>query len=249
MKIRPAATIDKPPLFSWHANLITVNRRKTIVLVNDSNRYVIILYGLKAKDFKNLDELIKNSIRETLLAECVKAEIVELFINQSPVVTYTKTKDRSLVARMNKACDTVSFYGNALNPDTINQSVISMRASTSAVGDASSFFRPYKVMYTDLETLAKAPIFRCKAVELKVTLGLENQRVWRRLIVPYHINFKKLHDILQITFCWQNYHLHEFYIFDGESPVANIVCSDEAFEYIEFVNRRLKNSLRDIWER
>ena len=39
----------------WHTNLIRVNRRKAVVLVNDENRYVIILHGLKAKDFKRLD--------------------------------------------------------------------------------------------------------------------------------------------------------------------------------------------------
>lgn len=65
------------PLFSWHANLISINRRKTIVLVNDSNRYVIVLYGLKTKDFNNISEIILKAIVETLLDEGIKAEIVE----------------------------------------------------------------------------------------------------------------------------------------------------------------------------
>ena len=52
LKIKEIIHIDKQSLFSWHANLITVNRRKTCVLVNDNNRYVIVLYELKAKDFK-----------------------------------------------------------------------------------------------------------------------------------------------------------------------------------------------------
>ena len=34
-------------------------------MVNDKNRYVIVLHGLKAKDFKKLDELILQAIRET----------------------------------------------------------------------------------------------------------------------------------------------------------------------------------------
>jgi len=49
---KPVAYEEKNLLFSWHANLITLNRKKTVVLVNDKTRYAVVLYGLKAKDFK-----------------------------------------------------------------------------------------------------------------------------------------------------------------------------------------------------
>jgi hypothetical protein len=232
LKIKPIIAIDDLPLFSWHANLIIVNHRKTIVLVNDSNRYILVLYGLKAKDFKNLDIIFINSIRETLLAECIKAEIVEQFINHSPEITYAKTKDRSLVARMNKACDNVYFYGNVLNSDSINQSIVGMKASSLMVGDGNNdYIHPNEVMYMDLENLSKEPVFRCESVELIVTLELDNHQVWRKIIVPIHITFKKLHDILQIIFGWKDYHLHDFYVLDGDKPIINLVCSDDAFEY------------------
>lgn len=156
---------------------------------------------------------------------------MEQFLNYSTGIIYTKTKDRSLVARMNKACDTVSFYGNVLNSDTIIQSVVSVRASASMVGDGKDgYIHPNEVMYSDLELFAKEPVFRCKAVELKVTLDLENRNVWRTVIVPYHITFKELHNILQIVFDWKDYHLHDYYIFDGDKPIANLVCSAEDLE-------------------
>lgn len=232
LKIKPIIAIDDLPLFSWHANLITVNHRKTIVLVNDSNRYIIVLYGLKAKDFGNMYNIIINSIRETLLDECIKAEIVEQFINHSLGITYAKTKDRSLVARMNKACDNVYFYGNVLNSDTINQSVVSMKSSSLMVGDGNNdYIHPNEVMYMDLESFAKEPVFRCESVELIVTLDLENHHVWRKIIVPTDITFKKLHDILQIVFSWKDYHLHDFYVLDEDKLIVNLICSDDAFEF------------------
>ena len=232
LKIKPVIAIDDLPLFSWHANLITVNHRKAIVLLNDSNRYIIVLYGLKAKDFKNMDNIIISSIRETLLDECIKAEIVEQFINHSLGIIYAKTKDRSLVARLNKACDNVYFYGNLLNLDTINQSVVSMKSSSLIVGDGNNdYVHPNEVMYRDLEIFAKEPLFRCESVELIVTLDLENHHVWRKIIVPTHILFKKLHDILQIVFGWKDYHLHDFYVMDQDKPIVNLVCSDDAFDF------------------
>ena len=41
--------IEGNDLFCWSAHLITVKRRKTIVVVNDSNRFGFIFYGLKVR--------------------------------------------------------------------------------------------------------------------------------------------------------------------------------------------------------
>jgi len=42
LKIKPNLELEEEPLFSWHANLLNINHRKTVVLVNDSNRYIIV---------------------------------------------------------------------------------------------------------------------------------------------------------------------------------------------------------------
>jgi hypothetical protein len=63
-----------------------------MVFVNDKNRYVVVLYGLKAKDFRRFDEVILNAIRLVLLDECIDEEIVEEYIRQAGKVVYGKTK-------------------------------------------------------------------------------------------------------------------------------------------------------------
>ncbi|TGA98318.1 plasmid pRiA4b ORF-3 family protein [Sporolactobacillus shoreae] len=232
LKIKPEPVGTESSLFSWHANLITINRRKTIVLMNDSSRYTVVLHGLRANDFKHLNEHIINAIRRTLLDEWIKPELVERFLSGSPEIVYTKTKDRKLVARMNKACDTVWFRGEALNPDHLIQSAAGRRASALLVGDGSgSYAKPNELMYKELEAFAKEPIFSCRAVTFKATLDLENHKAWRRVIVPIEITFEQLHDVLQTVFDWKESHLHDFYILDGKRPVANVVCSDDAFDY------------------
>ncbi|SKC40416.1 plasmid pRiA4b ORF-3 family protein [Maledivibacter halophilus] len=232
LKTKTTLIKDEKPLFSWHANLISINRRNTVVLVNDSNRYTIILYGLKSKDFKKLDEIAINAIRETLLAEGIKAEIVEEFINASPKVSYAKTKNRSMVARMNKSCDNVYSSGEILDANSINQSNVSMVVSALLVGNGKNeYIYPNENMYKDLENFVSSSIFSCRALELKILLNLLNHKVWRSIIVPDYITFKQFHHILQIVFDWKDYHLHDFYVFDGDKPVVNLVCSNDAFEY------------------
>jgi hypothetical protein len=233
LQIKPTLGQEEQPLFSWHANLITINRKKTIVLVNDSSYYVIVLYGLKAKDFQDLEPIIKAAIRETLLDEGIREEIAQDFLSQSPGICYTKTKDRVKVARMNKACETIGFFDvNKFQTDSKTQSAFSIRASKILIGDGKGdYFHPNECFYKDLQAWAGQSIFSGKAIQFLVTLDLDGQQVWRRVVVPNHITFERLHDVLQMVFGWQDCHLHEFYIFDGEQPVVNLVCdTGEDFE-------------------
>ena len=250
LKIKPEGTKETELLFSWHANIIKVNRRKTVVLVNDQNRYVIVLHGLKANDFAKLDVLILQAIRETFQHEGITDEIIEQFIAQSNGITYTKTKDKTFVARMNKSCETIYFFEESLESHSIIQTTISARVSRDLVGHGKNkYIYPNEEMFKDLEAFAGRPIFSLEAAELQITLALEDYYIKRRLVVPVNRTFSQLHRIIQEAFGWKNYHLYEFYIYDknssgyelstnhsashkeGHKTIAHLVYGEEAFEY------------------
>ena len=263
LKVKPQPHGEEDPLFSWHANFITLNRRKTVVVVNDQNRYVIVLHGLKAKDFSNLDTLILQAIRETFLDEGVKEEIIEQFINHAKEITFTKTKDRTSVARMNKSCETVYFYEELLSAHSLVQSTLSNRVSRFLVGQGKNqYIQPNEELYKDLETFAGRPIFGLKAMELMVSLKLEKHHVWRRLVVPANRSYSQLHKILQDAFGWKDSHLHEFYLYDsnisqyelssnhsgshekGYKPILHLVCDKEAFGYKSDITMQLDSEIK-----
>ncbi len=264
LKIKPGTPPEGEPLFSWHANLIKVERKKTVVIMNDKNRYVIVIHGLKAKDFKRLDEHILQAIRETFQQEGIKDEIIEKFINHSKEVTYAKTKNRSLVAKMNKACEDFHYYYEDFREnESIYKTVLSTQASRSFVSEGKDeHIKPNEEMYKDLEKFAGGPIFGSKAVELMVTLDLEGYDIWRRIAVPVNMTFNKLHQVLQVVFGWQECHLHEFYIYGDETsgngtfindpaydkkgykPVINLVCDEEAFAYDNDVPMKLEKGIK-----
>lgn len=71
---------------------------------------------------------------------------------------------------------------------------------------------------------------------IKVTLENTHPPVWRRILVPGGISFEDLHEILQMAFGWDNYHMHNFtfpggYIEitqKGEEGYGDFVDEDEA---------------------
>ncbi|OZM56449.1 hypothetical protein CIB95_11785 [Lottiidibacillus patelloidae] len=250
LKIKPeVASEEETALTSWHANIITIMRRKTVVLVNDKNRYVIVLFGLKAKDFKNFNTLVVQAIRNTFTEENIQQSVIDDFLENASTITYTKTKDRKSVARMNKGCDYVYFYERDIDQSSIFQPIVSMKASGELVGEGmKNAIRPNEEMFQDLADYTGKKVFEVKAYVMKVFLHLENHEVWRRLVVPANMTFAQFHNALQIAFDWEDYHLHEFYIYmnadkkeftwtknpyhpDGHHPVINLLCDEESFGY------------------
>ncbi len=265
LKVKPGDLQAPPgevnPLFAWHANLLRLQRRKAVVLVNDSNKYVLVLYGLKAKHFKELHGHVLQAIREAFREEGIAEEITAQFIKSCAPrpgeVTYAKTGSRSMVAKLNKACETVQFFEDLLEETSIYQPACGKAVSRIMIGAGkNAYIRPNEELYKDLEAFAGGPVLRVRAAVLKVTLDLENREVWRRLVVPVNMTFAGLHEVLQVAFGWWDYHLHQFHIYgdekvaasandlninhpayhrEGFKPVLNLVCDEGAFEF-EFEN-------------
>ncbi|MGG0642673.1 plasmid pRiA4b ORF-3 family protein [Sporosarcina gallistercoris] len=207
--------VEREPLFSWHANLLVMNRRKTLVLMNDQNRYTVVLHGLKAKDFKRLDELIVEAIRETLKAENIGDDVIELYIKVAGAVTFHKSKNRSFVAQLNKSCDHVWFGLRGLDPDELISTNVAKQVSRLLVGKANHEMNlPYEELFNDLTKLSGKEIFQTDVAVLKVTMPFEDVPIWRRVLVPLSCSFETMHEILQILFDWHDSHMHEFILFD-----------------------------------
>ncbi|KIL43103.1 plasmid pRiA4b ORF-3 family protein [Jeotgalibacillus campisalis] len=245
LKIQPGQKAEEDPLFSWHANLLNVNRRKTLVLVNDRNRYAIVLHGLKAKDFKKLDELIPEAIAHAYREEGIKEEVIETYLAHSKEVTFSKTKDRTTVARLNKACEYVSHFLGDFTGDSIHQRALTKKVSRVLMGHGKrDYIVPNEELYRNLEELAGQTIFHSEAFILHVALDINTHPVWRRIAIPKGLTFPELHKTLQIAFNWQEAHLHEFLLFpskpfdpdrakemENRKPILNLVSHEEAFGY------------------
>ncbi len=230
LPVSTAAPVAWNPLYCWHANLIRVERHKTVVLVHDHSRYVIVLHGLKVKDMANFGALVNTAIRETLIAEGVRPEVIKRFLDDSGEVSYAPAKNRSSISRVNRACAIIEYDPRFLNEDTISQTEPSMKLSRILVGGGDDYIIPSQEMFKYLEKLAHGSLISCRKVELQVTLELDSVKVTRTLQVPLSYSFRRLHNVIQAAFGWTNSHLHEFTIQEGDVPIVRIISDEEPYE-------------------
>lgn len=231
--IAPISGGEDKDLFCWSAHLITVNRRKAIVAVNDSNRFGFILYGLKAKDFRGLDKLMLEGIISSLKDEKIKDEIIEQYVESAGDLVFARTRGPKYVARLNKACELVNAVEDLLDPGRLFQTAAGrvMNNDLVKIEKGSDFEHPYILLFMDLKQFSHQ-VISCTAADLIVKLDLGSSSAWRRIITPADINFKHLHKIIQAAFGWKEQHLYRFCILDTDGKAIENVISpmEEIYE-------------------
>lgn len=208
IKPRKASTaVD--PLFEWTANLMVINRRKTLVVVHAASRCAFVLYGLKAKNRTELPELVLHGIQRLLESEYVRPEIIERYLDDlGREVSFRANSSRKIVASCNKVCGRVDMFSELLQLKDLLQQHIQLWLNDNVLADGS-YLMAYEALIGQLQERYGDNIRSCRALELEVSLELHTP-CKRRIVVPENLNFYQFHNVLQNCFAWKDCHLHQF---------------------------------------
>ncbi|WP_416828901.1 plasmid pRiA4b ORF-3 family protein [Ectobacillus polymachus] len=76
-----------------------------------------------------------------------------------------------------------------------------------------------------------------KAYQIKIELIESRPLIWRRVIIPADVTFRRLHDTIQFSMDWRDYHLYEF---DFPQEKLRITNDEESYEEYKFYSVKYK---------
>jgi len=94
-------------MYAWHAHLVKRSRRNLLVLMHDLTRFTLVFYGVKKSDLKEIDQMISVAMANSMIDAGFTPEEISAYLDHQPeALSFGKTKNRTLVARLNKAVET-----------------------------------------------------------------------------------------------------------------------------------------------
>ncbi|QHT63801.1 hypothetical protein GXP70_07965 [Paenibacillus lycopersici] len=111
MKVSPEENEFISPLFSWHANIIKLNNRKHIILINDLSRLSVIIDGIRSSQFHKLVDKFRITLTEYLKTEGMEQKLIDLYIRDGQEIAISKTNNRSVLGTMKE----VTLYSTDVN--------------------------------------------------------------------------------------------------------------------------------------
>ncbi|MDJ0312689.1 plasmid pRiA4b ORF-3 family protein [Arthrobacter sp. H35-D1] len=94
--------------------------------------------------------------------------------------------------------------------------------------DDDEDFDPFGVSPASASTLKPNP--KAPILQLKVSIKRSSPPVWRRLLVRTDLSLGQLHHIIQASFEWLDYHLHEFRVGGYPGTVYGVVGEANHFD-------------------
>lgn len=96
-------------LGNWYANLFTVDRRKTLIFINERTLLSFIVYGMRKDNIGNFKEYFHRGLRQLLLIESIGNEKIEEILAQYETVELTKTDSRTVLGNLNDLVDMYKY--------------------------------------------------------------------------------------------------------------------------------------------
>src|SRR5690554_4263751 len=114
MGVIPSVQEVVDSLFSWTANWTKVwdNRRaeEYLDLMKLATRFTLAIYQVKRKDLKNVAEMMRTAISNTLLSMNLNPELVKEYMRQAGEVEFSRNRSRQAAAWVTRAGLGCAFY-------------------------------------------------------------------------------------------------------------------------------------------
>ena len=239
------------PLFSWTANLVIANRRKTLVVMNDKAKCCFVLYGITSKNIAQIQKLILDGIRSMLESEYISNEIIEKYLGDcGNNITFGKTASRSLITYCNKACERVGSFSNLFEANDMFQKKLLPWINDNLVA-LDGYCWPCDILVSALKEKYGEAIQSAHMAEFEITLDLLTP-CKRKIVVPSDFNFYQLHRVLQKTFEWKDYHYHQFILEKDAKGIPTTIVQplfmqDEIFEVQAIDSEKI--TVREVFEK
>ncbi len=203
---------EQDPLCCWTADLITRDRKRLIVIVNQLTRYAVVLYGVGKEELRHLPSLFMDGLANQMLSDGFTQSSIEQFWASAPGVQLTECADGLMQARLHKACTRAVAFAHPPLPNAMVQPAWSRYVNgtqTVAPFEAAPVY-PLRALTDALSARSGAPVRDLRGVVLSAHIETEILSIERTLRIPAWYTFDRLHLALQEAFCWQEAGPYEF---------------------------------------
>lgn len=107
--------------FCWELHIIRFQGKNSLAAVNANNRFLVLMVGMKAADWKLLSKRFEEAVTMGLLSEGYTKEQIDAYFNLAGEPIFTKTHGRKPVGGMNKAIDYLYYLPEPIDLEQLYQ--------------------------------------------------------------------------------------------------------------------------------
>ena len=96
-----SAEYEGDPFWNWHANVFRIERRKCVLITNDTTLFAMFIPAVLKPDFESFDFVIGEHLFKNLLYENIPRAQIEAVLSECRNIKYQKSNNRRVLGSMN----------------------------------------------------------------------------------------------------------------------------------------------------
>jgi hypothetical protein len=132
----------KTRLHSWHANIVTVADKKTILFMNDASGLAVICYRPRPSDYKRLPELVREGTVMMMDALGISNEMAELYLADDGEPVITRTSSKSMLSKMVQLTYYLEAIAYRFKDSELLQRDVMIRCLDYVMDQKAGYYRP-----------------------------------------------------------------------------------------------------------
>jgi hypothetical protein len=97
--------ISESLLGNWYVNLFVVDRRKTLLFMNEPTLLSFVIYGVRKNNIRNINKILFRGIEQLLTFEGFAISEINRVFSGYETLEFTRTGSRSVLGNMNDLMD------------------------------------------------------------------------------------------------------------------------------------------------
>ncbi len=129
----------------WHMDIVTINRRKCLILINNETGLNLTLFGLRKQQFENIDHVIRGSLKQLFQLLEVKETVIEYMLKQAEELYYAEPKSEEVLSLIKEVKLKVEEKTKGLSYEEIDAVAINFHNNCNADYPGLDFEKPYEM--------------------------------------------------------------------------------------------------------
>ncbi|MDE1465398.1 DUF6933 domain-containing protein [Spartinivicinus poritis] len=101
-------------LGDWFVNIFYIDRRKSLIFMNEKTLFSFMLYGVKKDNIKKIELIFRNGLEQALAYESIEKDKINKILSDYSQTKLTKTDSKKMLGNMN---DITSLYKHIIYSD------------------------------------------------------------------------------------------------------------------------------------
>ncbi|WP_226581711.1 DUF6933 domain-containing protein [Halobacillus litoralis] len=131
-------------IYKWHANIVTLQNKKCLILFNDATGLNLTLFGLETPQFEHFDSVIKGSLRQLFQLLGIDKSLEEELLKADKEIVYTKTSSRKILGMMTEIKTIIEYTIENKNYDQIDAVEVNEHNNKELIFNSLKHQTPYE---------------------------------------------------------------------------------------------------------